>query len=59
MHHLSSSVAMHVIKSARLPFKKREFPKLSDKCLEIMIKNFEMNPKLEEVNATDREYVTP
>jgi hypothetical protein len=37
MHHLSSSVAMNVLKSSNLPFKKREFPKLKDKCLEIMI----------------------
>ena len=57
MHHLSSSVAMHVIKNARLPFKKREFPKLTDKCLGVMIENFQINPKLEEVNASDKEFV--
>lgn len=57
MHHLGSSVAMHVIKETALPFTNREFPLLSNMCLKTLAQNFEKYPTLKGVSEYDKEYV--
>jgi hypothetical protein len=49
MHFLSSKVAANIAKKKDLPFKKREFPKLTDLCVDVIVKNFDKYPGLEGV----------
>lgn len=41
MHHLSSKVAFSITRKDKLPFQKREFPPLSEMCVEVVTQNFE------------------
>lgn len=41
MHHLSSKVAFSITRKDKLPFQKREFPLLSEMCVDVVTHNFD------------------
>jgi hypothetical protein len=57
MHFLSSKVAISVTKKDRLPYMKREFPLLSDMCLQIITQSFDKYPTLEGIENHNKETV--
>lgn len=57
IHYLSSKVAVSITRKDRLPFEKREFPKLSDMCLTVLAKNFDKYPTLDSLERHYKEKV--
>jgi hypothetical protein len=57
IHYLSSKVAVSITRKDRLPFEKREFPKLSDTCINVLSKNFDRYPTLEGLDRYHKERV--
>lgn len=57
VHYLSSKVAISITRKDRLPFEKREFPKLSDTCIVVLSKNFDKYPTLDGLDRYHKERV--